>query len=374
MTHITINSILNIPVVDPQTHALDKQLRLTRPQSKMQRVFGMIIHLISFHYHSRNPAFDRTLHKVQKVAQQELSRNQEADFREKLVNSLKRLQPLADHYGTGHESKELGKLIQNLETTAPVQAVGFKGHDFIRFYDNSDPTTSYLGNFYPCSVTSNGIEYQCSEAAYQAQKFQGQPHIQRQFSNLDGVASWKTAKQFKTPQNWQQHSVEAMRNILNAKFSQNPSLKNKLLQTGSAYLVEHIPVKGRDAFWGDDNDGSGKNQLGILLMELRGQLGGVGIIKAPENGKPFLASNRRASTAHKVTNCLAVINPVMSNKMDINMTSVLGAMQGLLNLKISQRTNVCWIAQFSKFAALSRFWILLLAKNKRCFAHTNDFL
>ena len=66
-----------------------------------------------------------------------------------------------------------------------------------------------------------------------------------------------------------------MREVVKAKFSQSSELKELLLATGNAFLVEHIPVKGRDAFWGDDHDGTGQNWLGFILMETRGHLGGA---------------------------------------------------------------------------------------------------
>ncbi len=56
---------------------------------------------------------------------------------------------------------------------------------------------------------------------------------------------------------------------LRAKFSQNKELKDKLLATGQAKLVEHTD---RDKYWGDGGNGEGKNRLGILLMKLRDEL------------------------------------------------------------------------------------------------------
>jgi ribA/ribD-fused uncharacterized protein len=42
-----------------------------------------------------------------------------------------------------------------------------------------------------------------------------------------------------------------------------------LLATGEAKLVEHT---SNDAYWGDGGDGSGKNMLGRVLMEVRERL------------------------------------------------------------------------------------------------------
>jgi N-glycosidase YbiA len=57
-----------------------------------------------------------------------------------------------------------------------------------------------------------------------------------------------------------------MREGLRQKFKQNQKLLDKLLSTGDRFIVEHTVY---DSYWGDGGDGSGKNRLGIILMELR---------------------------------------------------------------------------------------------------------
>jgi ribA/ribD-fused uncharacterized protein len=60
-----------------------------------------------------------------------------------------------------------------------------------------------------------------------------------------------------------------MREAVLAKFSQHPELRAELLATGDAKLVEHTDS---DAYWGDGGDGSGRNMLGTILMEVRARL------------------------------------------------------------------------------------------------------
>ena len=62
---------------------------------------------------------------------------------------------------------------------------------------------------------------------------------------------------------------DIMREALRAKFEQHPKLRSLLLATGDAALVEHTR---NDRYWADAGDGTGKNRLGQLLMELREQL------------------------------------------------------------------------------------------------------
>ena len=64
-----------------------------------------------------------------------------------------------------------------------------------------------------------------------------------------------------------------MREAVRAKFRQHPSLRTLLLSTADAYIVEH---SRNDAYWGDGGDGSGKNMLGRILMEVREELRGGG--------------------------------------------------------------------------------------------------
>ena len=53
-----------------------------------------------------------------------------------------------------------------------------------------------------------------------------------------------------------------------AKFGQHEDIRAVLLETGSAVIVEHT---GNDR-WGDGGDGSGRNWLGRILVEVRGAL------------------------------------------------------------------------------------------------------
>lgn len=69
------------------------------------------------------------------------------------------------------------------------------------------------------------------------------------------------------------------------KFTQHQDLKNELLATGDAELVEVgintrswidllicVQDSDKDAFWGVGPDGNGRNELGKALERLRTQL------------------------------------------------------------------------------------------------------
>src|SRR5690606_18560701 len=59
-----------------------------------------------------------------------------------------------------------------------------------------------------------------------------------------------------------------MRKGLRSSYLQNPVRLVSLVKTGNAHLVHHSPW---DTYWGVDDEGKGKNMLGILLMELRAE-------------------------------------------------------------------------------------------------------
>ena len=159
------------------------------------------------------------------------------------------------------------------------------GYRLCAFY--GDNGNIVAGNFYysPLDIHINGKSYsfQCAEAAYQAHKFINYPHIIYSFTNCDGKGAYKCAKFYSKYQctSWHKNKWSIMLNILFIKFS-DKTLKQLLLTTGKRYLIEHAPVKGRDSYWADDFDGSGKNQLGIALMITRQKLGGYGIVDLPQ--------------------------------------------------------------------------------------------
>jgi hypothetical protein len=60
-----------------------------------------------------------------------------------------------------------------------------------------------------------------------------------------------------------------MRQALLAKFTQYSELRDLLLATGDAEIVEH---SRNDSYWADGGDGKGHNKLGKLLMQVRAEL------------------------------------------------------------------------------------------------------
>jgi ribA/ribD-fused uncharacterized protein len=140
----------------------------------------------------------------------------------------------------------------------------------ILFYRVDEPYGEF-SNFAPYPIKLNGRTWPTSEHYFQAQKFAGTEHEQAVRKAKSPMTAAHLGRSRKLPLRRDLESVkdQVMREALRAKFTQYPELTSLLLATGDAKLVEHTE---KDRYWGDGGDGSGKNRLGILLMELRAEL------------------------------------------------------------------------------------------------------
>jgi hypothetical protein len=123
----------------------------------------------------------------------------------------------------------------------------------------------FLSNFYECPITFDGLTFTSAEAAFQAQKCLDKKEKTR-FTEMTPSEARSFGRRVRLRKDWDAARLSLMREILEAKFSQNGDLKQKLLLTDDAYLVEGNTWG--DRFWGQVN-GFGANHLGRLLMELR---------------------------------------------------------------------------------------------------------
>lgn len=123
----------------------------------------------------------------------------------------------------------------------------------------------FLSNFFLCDITIGGITYNSAEAAFQAQKVLDDEE-KKKFISITPVQAKRLGKKVKLREDWEEVKVDIMREIVRCKFTQNPNLAEKLIQTGDTELIEGN--NWRDYFWGMCN-GKGKNNLGKILMEVR---------------------------------------------------------------------------------------------------------
>jgi len=141
----------------------------------------------------------------------------------------------------------------------------------IYFYNQNEKPYGCFSNFSKHGITADGKYWATSEHFFQAQKFAGTPHEERVRLTPTPKAAAELGRDRSLPlrTDWEMVKEEVMRRALYAKFTQHPDLGSLLLATGNAELVEN--TQG-DIYWGCGKDGTGKNRLGILLMELREQL------------------------------------------------------------------------------------------------------
>ena len=140
----------------------------------------------------------------------------------------------------------------------------------ILFYSPNEPF-GYLSNFFPSSIKLNGKTWKTTEHYFQAQKFAGTKwESEIRMANSPGIAAREGRRRdLPLRRYWESVKDNIMREAIWAKFSQHEELRNKLLATGDAELVEHTY---KDKYWADGGDGSGKNMLGRILMEIRDRI------------------------------------------------------------------------------------------------------
>jgi ribA/ribD-fused uncharacterized protein len=142
--------------------------------------------------------------------------------------------------------------------------------DTINFYRVSDEYGCF-SNFAPYPIDLDGKRWPTSEHYFQAQKFedpQDQDAIRQEKSPMIAARMGRDRKK-QLRRDWESVKVAVMRKAVRAKFTQHPDPRATLLATGDARIVEHTE---NDHYWGDGGDGSGKNWLGKILMEIREEL------------------------------------------------------------------------------------------------------
>lgn len=137
------------------------------------------------------------------------------------------------------------------------------------FYSPLEETYGCFSNFSPHGVDLDGLWWPTVEHYFQAQKFPGTPHAEA----IRRAGSPKLAKQLGRSRHpplrpdWEQVKDEVMRRAVRRKFELHAGIRAILLATGDEELVENAPS---DYYWGCGRDGTGRNMLGRILMDVRG--------------------------------------------------------------------------------------------------------
>jgi ribA/ribD-fused uncharacterized protein len=142
--------------------------------------------------------------------------------------------------------------------------------DVINFYRVSGEFGCF-SNFAPYPVRMDGKVWPTAEHYFQAQKFEAAEQREQIRKTKSPMIAARMGRDRKKPlrRDWESVKVAIMREVVRAKFTQHDDIRQILLSTGDATIVEHTQ---NDSYWGDGGDGSGKNMLGCILMEIREEL------------------------------------------------------------------------------------------------------
>lgn len=140
----------------------------------------------------------------------------------------------------------------------------------INFYGVGDEYGCF-SNFSPHPIVLKGVIWPTSEHYFQAQKFAGTPDEEEVRRAKSPMIAARMGRSRKSPlrKDWEAVKDRIMNEAVQAKFTQHADLREILLGTGEARIVEHT---ANDSYWGDGGDGRGKNMLGQILMRVREEL------------------------------------------------------------------------------------------------------
>jgi len=128
-----------------------------------------------------------------------------------------------------------------------------------------------FSNFSRHGFELDGKYWKTSEHYFQAMKFEGTEFEDkvRQARSPKEAATLGRRRDFPLRKDWESVKDDVMRRAVRKKFETHADIREVLLETGDEHLVENAPS---DYYWGCGKDGTGKNMLGIILMEVREQL------------------------------------------------------------------------------------------------------
>lgn len=138
----------------------------------------------------------------------------------------------------------------------------------IYFYSTKDKPYGCFSNFSRHGIEMDGLWWPTTEHYFQAQKFAGTEHVEdiRLAQSPKIAAGMGRSRKRPLRPDWESVKVDIMRQAVLKKFETHAEIRAILLATGSEEIVENAP---HDYFWGCGKNGSGKNMLGKILMEVR---------------------------------------------------------------------------------------------------------
>lgn len=143
----------------------------------------------------------------------------------------------------------------------------------IYFYSARENPFGCFSNFSAHGFELENYWWYTSEHYFQAQKF-----IKTDFDWFNKIQAIKAPKeaakmgrsrQHLLRENWEEIKDNVMYQAVLCKFKTHFDIQQILLDTGEQLIVENSPI---DYYWGCGKDGSGKNKLGDILMQVRTEI------------------------------------------------------------------------------------------------------
>ena len=140
----------------------------------------------------------------------------------------------------------------------------------IYFYSSTDQYGCF-SNFSAHPFFLDEQHWRSSEHYFQAHKFIGTAHFDRirLAKTPKEAAELGRTREYPIRADWEEIKEEVMFKAVLAKFTTHSDIRQILIDTGTEEIFENAR---HDYYWGIGEDGSGKNRLGFILMEIRSQL------------------------------------------------------------------------------------------------------
>lgn len=168
----------------------------------------------------------------------------------------------------GYEDSQIAPMFLNAPENCELPTKWPRRTEMNRI-DKFDGEYRFLSNFWPSPVSIYNVTYSTVEHAYQAMKSGDAAYQHRVQTASTPSEAKRLGKTAVLRPDWDQVKVDFMKYLVWEKFSKHQDLKEKLLATGNAELIEGNTWE--DTFWGVCR-GTGQNHLGRILMEVRNML------------------------------------------------------------------------------------------------------
>lgn len=137
----------------------------------------------------------------------------------------------------------------------------------IYFYTTKDPYGEF-SNFSKHGILMNELWWPTVEHYFQAQKFFDKEYQEKIRNAAAPKIAADLGRSRKVPirEDWETVKDQIMYEAVLKKFQTHEEIRQLLLSTADEEIVENAPG---DYYWGCGKDGTGRNQLGKILQEVR---------------------------------------------------------------------------------------------------------